>query len=289
MMGVLSTLIASPCITPPLLSVLTYIGDTGNALLGGLILFSLALGMGLPLILFGLGQGSLLPKAGIWMNKIKFLFGVMTLGLAIWMLSRLLSEEITLLLFATLLIISAVAFGALDFKAKKRLPPVLHGISFLALVYGSILLIGATNGNNNLLNPSKPVLTHSQINQPLPPAALFSTVKDLAELQQKLKTAKEAQKPVMIEFFASWCPACRALDRDVFSDANMQQRMNSFEKLRVDLTEKSDGGMQLVLHYNIYGTPTLIFYDKNGEQFETDAFNNGIKKESLTRVLEKLT
>src|SRR3990167_2312716 len=112
-MGVLSTLIASPCVTAPLVSVLTFISQTGSALQGGLILFVLALGMGVPLVLFGVGQATLLPKAGPWMEQIKSVFGAVILGMAIWMISRIIPAEITMLLWATLFIVSAVAFGAL--------------------------------------------------------------------------------------------------------------------------------------------------------------------------------
>jgi thiol:disulfide interchange protein DsbD len=289
-MGILSTLIASPCITAPLISVLTFIGETGNAVLGGLVLFSLALGMGLPLIIFGMGQGALLPKAGAWMDKIRFMFGVMIMGLAIWMISRLLPGVVTMFLWASLLIISAVAFGALDMRAEKRLPPFLHGLSFLALLYGSVLLMGAASGNDDMMHPlkSNSGVNAAAVNSPRPVSSLFTLIKNQRELQNKLKLAKENHKSTMIEFYASWCPACRALDKEVFSDPSVQQRMQSMDVFRVDITEKNDALMKLVDDYHVYGTPTLIFYDKNGKPLNTDALNDGITKESMMKVFDQL-
>ncbi len=120
-------------------------------------------------------------------------------------------------------------------------------------------------------------------------AALFSTIKNQTDLQQQLQVAKAAHKPVIIEFFASWCSYCQALDQDVFSDKTIQQYMQPFERLRVDLTNRDDNSEQIADFYQVYYTPTLIFYDKNGKQFNTDELNDGVTKESLTKVLEKLS
>lgn len=289
-MGILSTLIASPCITAPLISVLTYISNTGNALLGGLILFSLALGMGLPLVIFGMGQGALLPKVGAWMQSIKYLFGVMILGLAIWMLSRILPGMVTMFLWASLFIVSAISFGALEFRKDKRLPPFLHGLSVLALLYGSALLMGAASGHDNLLNPLKSSgnVKNVSVNAAQPVSSLFTFVKNQKELQQSLKQAQAQHQAVMIEFYASWCPACRALDENVFSDATIQQRMQALKILRVDITDKNDELMKLIDEYHVYGTPTLIFYDKKGQPLDTDAFNDGITQSAMLKVLTQL-
>jgi thiol:disulfide interchange protein DsbD len=286
-MGVLSTLIASPCVTAPLVSVLTYISQTGNAGYGGLILFVLSLGMGLPLIIFGTGQGAILPKAGPWMNHIKTMFGFMSLGLAIWMLSRIVPGVITLYLWGALFIVGAIVLGALNFRGEKRLPPVLQGISFLALVYGSILLIGAAKGHDSLINPlQSPLLLTADKAKPVD--TLFSTVKDITDLQQRLKTAKEKKQPVMLEFYASWCPSCKALDRDVLSNAKIQQQMQGFTKLRVDMTDRSDTMMYIATYYQVYGTPTVIFFDHDGKEIKSELFNDGITTAGLSQVLKRL-
>lgn len=291
LMGVTSTLIASPCVTAPLVSTLTYISQTGNALQGGLILFSLALGMGLPLILFGMGQGALLPKVGAWMNQIKSLFGVILLGLAIWMVSRILPGVATLFLWAALLIVSAVAFGALNFKSDKRLNPVLHGLSVLTLLYGVTLFIGATSGHDDIFNPLARTVTAanaSVINIPQPVANIFSTVTDFSELQKKLNSAKSKHKPVILEFYASWCSSCRELDRNVLSDTRIQQRMQSFESIRVDLTDRTENEMQITEYYHVYGTPTIILFDRDGKEVNTNRFNDGITVDSFDQALKRM-
>lgn len=287
-MGVLATLIASPCVTPPLISVLTYISQTGNALFGGIILFSLALGMGLPLLLFGIGQGVLLPKSGEWMNQIKYVFGIMMLGLAIWMVSRLLPGVVTLFLWAILLIVSAIAFGG--FAKEKKSHPLVQGISFLALIYGILLLVGAASGNDNVLKPLASVKTAQETNHVVTPGDLFMRVNNITELQKKLQHAKENKRPVMIEFFASWCPSCRALDANVLSDPTIQKHLQNFMAIRVDITNKNPELMKLIEYYHVYGTPTMLFYDRNGQQINSDAFNETeTTVGSLDQMLLKLS
>ncbi len=289
-MGVLSTLIASPCVTAPLLSVLTFISQTGSATKGGLILFSLALGMGLPLILFGVGQATLLPKAGPWMNTIKHIFGVLILGLAIWMMSRILSTQTTMFLTASLLIISAVAFGALNFNAEKKLSPALHGISILALVYGITLFIGAASGHDSFLNPlaTSNNTAVAAADAPRPPSSLFTYIQTMPELQQKILDSKKDHKPVMLEFFATWCPDCKKVDTDVLSSTEVRQDMKAFTRIRVDLSERNPELATIMKKYNVLGVPTMVFFDKEGNQLNTDKLNNEITKDGLLSTLQQL-
>jgi len=291
-MGVLSTLIASPCVTAPLLSVLTFISQTGNAIQGGLILFTLALGMGVPLLAFGMGQSAILPKVGNWMNKLKNLFGVMILGLAIWMASRILSETVTLFLWSSLLIVSSVAFGALDFHAEKRLPPVLHGVSILALVYGVFLLMSAATAHNNTppnLSPKAAIPYNESITTPQQPSALFTYVTTLEELQQKIREAKQMHKPVMIEFFATWCPDCKAVDENVLSSIAIQNSMRAFVTLRVDASNSSAELSRMTKKFNVLGVPTMIFFDKHGRRMNTPQLDNDITLQGLQATLQQLS
>lgn len=288
-MGVLSTLIASPCVTAPLVSVLTFISQTGSATQGALILFSLALGMGMPLIAFGMGQSTLLPKAGVWMNHVKNIFGVMILGLAIWMLSRILPGNMTLFLWASLLIVSTVALGLLNFNAEKQLPPVIQGASMLAFIYGVLILVGAASGHTDLLHPLQVEQSSEAIDTPRPPSSLFTYVQTLPALQKKIQDAKLAHKPVMIEFFATWCPDCKEVDTNVLSSTEIRKKMKSFSTVRVDVSERNPQLAEIMAKYNVLGVPTMIFIDKQGQLFDADKLNNGITKDGLLATLEQLS
>jgi thiol:disulfide interchange protein len=289
-MGVLSTLIASPCVTAPLVSVLTYIAQSGSPVKGGAILFSLALGMGLPLLLFGLGQSALLPKTGNWMNSVKSLFGVMMLGLAIWLLSRILPGQITLWLWASLLIISSVASGVLDLQAPKRLPGVLHGVAVLAFIYGIFLMIAAASGRDDLFNPLMSAVKQDEsVLTVRPVSSLFQYVTTPAELQQKLMQAKQAHKPVMIEFFATWCSDCKHVDKDILSDTEIRQHLRQLTAVRVDVSERNPELYKMMEMYHVLGVPTMIFYNSRGEQVTAAQLGDKMSRENLQKVLASLS
>lgn len=286
LMGILSTLIAAPCVTAPLVSVLTFISETGNAYTGGLILFFLALGMGIPLILFGIGQSALLPNTGTWMNHIKFLFGVMILGLAIWMLSRVLNGNVIMYLSAALFIVSAIAFGTID--ASKHLPPVIRGAGILILIYGIFLLAGAASGHTDILNPLVSSESTTETLTQRPPSALFKYASTASNLAKKLQEAKAAQKPVLIEFFATWCPDCKEVDNNVLSDAGVRSKMRQLSAIRVDVSERNPELAGMMEAYKVYGVPTMVFYDRNGNLFKADKLENSITKDGLLATLDQL-
>jgi thiol:disulfide interchange protein len=289
-MGVLSTLIASPCVTAPLVSVLTYIAQSGNPLKGGVILFSLASGMGLPLLLFGFGQSALLPKTGNWMNGVKSLFGVMMLGLAIWLLSRILPGQITLWLCASLLIISTVAWGVLDFQSPGRLPGVLHGVAVLAFIYGIFLMIAAASGRDDILNPlMSSVKADESVMTVRSVSSYFKYVTTQAELQQKLTEAKQAGKPVMIEFFATWCSDCKHVDKDILSDAEIRQQLRQLTAIRVDVSERNPELYKMMETYHVLGVPTMIFYNTRGEQVTALQLGDTMTKGNLQKALASLS
>lgn len=269
-MGVLSALIVGPCVAAPLMGALIYIGQTGDALLGGLSLFSMSLGMGVPLIIVGISAGHWLPKAGEWMDIIRVIFGVMLLVVAIWMLDRVVPPTITMLLSASLLIIVGIYMGALD-SIKVGVSGWLRlwkGLGIILLVYGILLLIGIASGSTQLLQP----LQHLRLNQTsvsnpkeVTPTA-FTAIKGLAELTAELTTATQQSKPVMLDFYADWCVSCKEMEHFTFADPEVQQLLSQFVLLRADVTPNDEQDQALYKNFGIYGPPAILFFDSHGQE-----------------------
>ncbi|MDR3478361.1 MAG: protein-disulfide reductase DsbD [Gammaproteobacteria bacterium] len=248
-MGILSTLIASPCVTAPLISVLTYISNTGSPIIGGAILFSLALGMGLPLLLFGVGQGTLLPKTGLWMNKVKWLFGMMMLGMAVWMISRILSPLSVSILWACLLTATIYLLGTWTANLRHIKKYMAQAVLLTALVAS---LIGI------FYNPATPSNSIEKF---------FTVVKTQAELQTAITTAKQEHKPILIDFYATWCSDCQLLDKTFFSDAKVQTILMRYTRIRVDVSQEDSKEIEKIKSlYHVFGTPTIIFEDKKEKE-----------------------
>ncbi|BCA95443.1 hypothetical protein TUM19329_18040 [Legionella antarctica] len=252
LMGVLSTLVVSPCVTAPLIGVLSYIGQNGQVLMGGLILFVMALGMGIPLLIVGSGYGSLLPKTGSWMIKIKCFFGLMMLGMAIWMLSRILDGAIVKILWAALLIIGSISLGSLQSQKNKK-GLFFQGIGVLAIIYGGIIIYG-------LFFPVKPVP------QSMASGNQFIKVSSLSDVKLQLELAKKNHKVAFVEFSASWCGDCQDMDSKVFSQPQIIQAMSGLVSIKVDMSGKSKEVAEIKKTFAIYGTPTMLFFDTHGTQ-----------------------
>lgn len=274
-MGVLSALIVGPCVAPPLAAALAYIAQTGDSLKGGLSLFFLALGMGVPLLAVGLSAGTLMLKAGAWMNGVKYFFGVAMLGVAIWLISPFLPGWMVMALWAALLIISAIYLHALD-----ALPaPVTgwkkfwKGVGVVLLITGIGLLLGALGGSRDVLQP----LTVYQGVMAGPvgaPAAVagqasalpFEKVKTGEELDRRLAEASAAGQPVMLDFYADWCVSCKELEKFTFSDARVQARLKDVLLLKVDVTNNTGDDKELLKRFSLFGPPGLIFWNAQGQQ-----------------------
>ncbi|TAN74720.1 MAG: protein-disulfide reductase DsbD [Gallionella sp.] len=263
MMGALSAIIVGPCVAAPLAGALLYIGQTHDAVLGGVALFALALGMGAPLLLIGSSAGVLLPKAGAWMESVKSVFGVMLLGLAIWIVQSLLPIGVQMLLWAALLIFSAVYLRALDALPHNAhgWHKLLKGIGIFTFLLGAAYLIGALSGARDLLRPlGALVRAEAQASAGLQ----FSRVKDLAELDQRLAGARG--KMVMLDFYADWCVSCKEMEHNTFSDPAVQAKLKPVLVLQADLTANSDADKALLKRYGLYGPPVILFFDARGNE-----------------------
>ncbi|WP_428033368.1 protein-disulfide reductase DsbD [Amphritea sp.] len=265
-MGLLSALIVGPCMAAPLAGALIYIGQSGDPLLGGAALFSLSLGMGVPLLVVGASAGKLLPKAGAWMESVKAGFGVMLLLLAVWMLDRVIADNIALLLYAVILLVAAVHMKALD-RLKDNAAGWSYfwkGIGVVLLLYGAILFIGGLTGGKSLLQPLKGVAV-TGVQAQSAAAMSFVTVTNKQQLDNLLSDAKEKQQPVMLDFYADWCISCVELDYVTFADSSVQQGLSGFQRIKVDVTANDDAAKELSTLYSVIGPPALIFYDRAGQ------------------------
>ncbi|KFL33654.1 thiol:disulfide interchange protein [Sulfurospirillum sp. SCADC] len=273
-MGFLSALIVGPCVAAPLAGALIYIGQSGDALLGGSALFVMSLGMGVPLLLIGTTAGRYMPRPGVWMQNITAFFGVMLLGVAIWMLSRIIPAFVSMSLWAVLIISSSIYFGALESFSEqtKGWQKVLKSILFMALVYGVALLVGFLSGATNPLAPFEK-FTAKESSSVAPSPSPFTKIKTLEELNLALKNA---QKPVMLDFYADWCVNCVEFEQFTFSDPRVKAKLEKFTLLKADVTKNSDDDKALQKAFTIYGPPAILFFKKGKEvsEFRLAGFKN---------------
>jgi len=261
-MGFLSALIVGPCVAPPLAGALIYIGQTGNALLGGAALFIMSIGMGVPLFLVGIGAGKFMPKPGGWMQNVSKVFGVVMLGVAIYLLSRVIPDMLTMLLWAFLLIGSAVYLGALEpFKEGiSGIAKMSKVLGVLLLIYGIMLFVGAFLGSTNPLNPLEKLksTSYARIGQDIKNS--FTVVKNQKELDSVINTST---KPIMVDFSAKWCASCKELEEKTFKNPKVVSLLNNFTLVRVDVTDDTKEEKALMKRYGVFGPPVILFFDKN--------------------------
>lgn len=266
-MGAIATLIVSPCVTPALVGALGYIGKTGNALLGGIALFALGFGMGIPLLVIGTLGGKFLPKAGVWMDRIKYIFGVILLAMAIWMLDRLLPGQVTMLLWAGLLIFSATYMGIFSTSSTTGFARFNQGLATIFLVYGVLLLIGSSMGHSNPLQPLFSETTVSP-NMTAENSANFRHVADENEVSSAIHDAIAQNKIVMLDFYAKWCTSCKQMEYRTFSHPDVAKALGNFVMLKADVTENDKIAKSLEKKFQVVAPPTLLFFDSKGKELE---------------------
>ena len=263
-MGALSALIVSPCVAAPLAGALLYIGQTHDVVLGGVALFALSIGMGVPLLLVGASAGALLPKAGAWMNAVRNFFGVLMLGMAIWLVGPVIPPALQMGLYAALLVVSAIYLHALDGLPHNAKPwtRLWKGVGILLLIYGAALLLGALAGNANPLQPLAGLRasTTSESKSALP----FQRIKNVGQLETALNQAHG--KYVMLDFYADWCVSCKEYEQTTFRDSRVQKLLKDVTLLQADVTQNTADDEALLKRFALFGPPGIIFFDQQGRE-----------------------
>ncbi|TXI79845.1 MAG: protein-disulfide reductase DsbD [Flavobacteriales bacterium] len=262
-MGALSALIVGPCVAAPLAGALLYIAQTGDAVLGGIALFVMALGMGVPLLVVGATAKSALPHSGPWMEAVKKAFGVLLLATAVWLVSPVIPVAAQMLAWALLLIIPGIYMHALDPLPAhaKGWHKFWKGVGLVMVVTGAAMLVGALSGAKDPLQPLGNFRGSDAIAETKHLA--FERVRTVAELDARIRAAG---KPVMLDFYADWCVSCKEMERFTFSDARVQQKLAGTLLLQVDVTANNDDDKALLKRFNLFGPPGIIFFDRAGNE-----------------------
>lgn len=262
MMGVISILIVSPCVTAPLVGVLMYIGQSGDVVLGASALFAIGLGMGLPLLLLGVSAGRWLPRRGPWMELVKMAFGILMLAMAVWLFARILPGRYTLMLWGGFLFLLALGVGFYQPKYYKRYH-LNRILAFILSLAGFGLLLTYSVGPESM----KMGLVAENRDQH---QMKFVVVKNLAALNKRLQAAAKNKQPVLLDYYADWCESCLALERHVFADPSVQAVLSQahFKLLRVDLSENTADDEVLLQHFQVYAPPTILFFDRKGQELK---------------------
>ncbi len=270
-MGALSALIVGPCVAAPLSGALLYIGQTGDVVLGGGALFAMSLGMGAPLLAIGASAGTLLPRAGVWMDAVKAVFGVLLLAVAVWMISRVIPAEIALVLWAALLIVPAMYLRALDALPHDASgwARLWKGFGLVMLLYGVMLFIGAFTGASDPLDPlsgvrglaggARATAADSGAGMRFEPAKG-------AALNARLASAAAAGKPVMVDFYADWCVECVRMENTTFKDPAVVKALSGYVLLRADVTQNDAADKALLKQFNLFGPPAILFFGADGKE-----------------------
>ncbi|MGB7739043.1 MAG: protein-disulfide reductase DsbD [Steroidobacteraceae bacterium] len=272
-MGALSSLIVTACVAPPLVASLAVIGQSGDVFRGGAALFAMSLGMGAPLLLVGASAGELLPRAGAWMDTVKQVFGIMMLGVAIWMLSRILPGPVTLALWAALAFVTGYWLLLMGDRDQNRGATVVRrGFGALTAIYGVLMLVGALSGRSDPLQPLAGVVgmpagsPGATASGPVQAGAHFKRIKSVTDLDAAIAAANAAGKTVMLDFYADWCVSCKEMEKYTFPESSVQAALANTVLLQADVTANDDADQTLMQRFGILGPPSILFFGQDGAE-----------------------
>lgn len=290
LMGAISALIVGPCVAAPLAGTLVYISQTKDVFIGGLALFSMAMGMSVPLLLIGLSAGSLLPKAGAWMIGVKYVFGLLLIAVAIWMVTPVLPPQALMAAWGALAILCAVFAGVFGHQSEKLTigGKFTKALGLVLFIIGVMELAGAASGTTNPLEPLAGLRGGSSGTITTGEAARlnFKRIRSIEELERELQAS--AGKPVMLDFYADWCVSCKELEKFTFSNAKVQQGLAGYTLLQVDVTANTDDDKALMKRFGLFGPPGIIFFDKSGQEQKDNRIVGFVEAEEFLGHLKKL-
>ncbi|WP_313087624.1 protein-disulfide reductase DsbD [Stutzerimonas nitrititolerans] len=263
-LGTVSSLLVSPCVSAPLAGALLYISASGDALGGGLKLFALGLGMGTPLVLFATGGGALLPRSGPWMVTVRNTFGVLLLAVAVWMLERVLPGPAALALWGLLAAGAALFLGTLEFNSKTPRQKLAQLLGLVLLVYALATWVGALQGGSDPLRPlPRATLSATGGNVEM---ERWQTISTPAELEAQLAAAAAANQPLLLDWYADWCISCKVIEREVFENPQIAPRLADYRLIRFDITDSNREQRALLDRYKLFGPPAVLFFDRTGKE-----------------------
>jgi thiol:disulfide interchange protein DsbD len=287
-MGFLSALIVGPCVAPPLMAALIVIGSSGDAVLGGAALFALSIGMGVPLILFGVSAGKLVPRAGAWMTAVKAVFGVGLLALSIWMLERILPGGLIMVLWGVLAITCGIYLGALErIEGGSGWKRLWKALGIVLLVAGILELVGAASGGDYWLRPLDSLGARAA-GTPVEEALAFERIKSTEDLESALVQAASSGRGTLLDFYADWCVECKRMEHNTFPEPGVQALLGRMELLQADVTANDATDQQLMQAFGIIGPPAILFFDRSGRELQSFRLVGYFEPEEFSDHLERV-
>jgi len=287
-MGFLSAFIIGPCVAPPLAGAVIFISQTGNALLGGAALFAMSMGMGLPLLLVGAGAGKFMPRPGGWMTIVSQTFGVVMLGLSIFMLGKVISPEATMLLWSLFFMGIAFYMGVFDnASARVGMKKLFHLLAFTSLIYGAILFVGFLTDAKSILHPLEK-FTSAKMVQGAVAIEVKPETKSGYSITKLKKEVEASSKPVIVDFRKKSCASCDELESFTLSNPAVKKEMERFTFISIDVTANTKDEQALLRHYKAFGTPTILFFDKDNKVLPSKNISGFVNAEKFLKHLKSI-